>query len=67
MAKTIQEYLPESKTTVNVQARIPADLKAKVQVIMDKKKIGWNEVVEACFRKFLDDMAQEDKRKELIK
>jgi hypothetical protein len=55
MAKTIRDYLPEKPTVSLVQAKLPKELVAEVEVQKEKDGITWADLMIASFRRYLDE------------
>ncbi len=57
MRQKIKDYLPKepAKTTL-IQARVDEQVFQSVREVMLSKRLTWNELIEACLRKFLDEM-----------
>lgn len=52
----IKDYMKPKDTDLKlIQAWIPTDLAEKIRKILDREGWTWNETVEACFKRLLDE------------
>lgn len=58
--KSITQYMSEQKPRSTLSVRIDSALKERTQKILkarsgNKKKVGWDDLIEACLQKFCDE------------
>lgn len=59
--KNIKDYL-KNKETVLIQTKINSDLHEEINNYRESLQITWKELLEACFKKVLDESILEKKR-----
>jgi hypothetical protein len=52
----IEGYIPKVPNKTLIQAKVPTDVVEAVRDLMELRALTWNELIEACLRKFVDEM-----------
>lgn len=57
MAKSIESFLPDDRhlQTTQIRARIAPLLADEINKIRKTRRLRWDDVINACLKKFLDD------------
>lgn len=59
MKQTIKDYLPKQPgKKAMIQVKVDEKVFQSVREAMLQRNLTWNELIEACLRKFLDEMGE---------
>lgn len=54
--KTIREMIPKRKEYYNLHTKIDKNLSDQVNEIREKENLSWSDLIEACLKKFVDEV-----------